>query len=48
MVVDETHLDGTEVIGGEQSVGPAALPGDVEIDVDSFVVLHDEAGELVA
>ena len=39
-----THLDGTEVIGGEESVGPAALPGDVEVDVDSFLVLHDIDG----
>ena len=37
---ERTHLDGTEVISGEEAVGPAALPRDVQVHIDTFVVLH--------
>ena len=36
----ELDLDGSVVLGGDESVGSGALAGDVEIHNFSFVVLH--------
>ena len=38
--VADVDLDGSVVLGGEQTVGPAALAGDVEVDVVTVLVLH--------
>lgn len=34
------YLNGSHVIGREKTIGPAALSGDVKINVDSLHVLH--------
>lgn len=38
--VANVDLDGSVVAGSEQTVGPAALAGDVEVDVVTVLVLH--------
>ena len=38
--VANVDLDGSVILGGQQTVGPAALAGDVEVDVVTVLVLH--------
>ena len=38
--VADVDLDGSVVLGGEETVGPAALAGDVEVNVVTVLVLH--------